>query len=99
MKAQVSNRLPREYDQGRMVELLRELENLLNSLAEERINAHYGARTSAPTTGFWKQGDFVRNSSPAEAGSGGSKYVVFGWICTASGEPGTWLPARVLTGN
>ena len=49
--------------------------------------------------GTWAQGDVIRNATPAEAGSAGSKYVVTGWICTASGAPGTWLQCRVLTGN
>lgn len=55
--------------------------------------------TAAPTTGTWKAGDFVKNSSPSEAGAGGSKYIIFGWSCTVSGSPGTWLEVRTLTGN
>lgn len=57
------------------------------------------AQTAAPISGNWVVGDFVRNSSPAEAGGAGSKYIISGWICTVSGTPGTWLQARVLTGN
>lgn len=55
--------------------------------------------TAVPTAGNWVVGDFVRNSSPAEAGGAGSKYIISGWICTVSGTPGAWLEARVLTGN
>jgi hypothetical protein len=55
--------------------------------------------TAAPTTGDWAQGDVIRNSTPTELGSASSKYVIAGWICTASGTPGTWLPMRTFTGN
>lgn len=55
--------------------------------------------TSAPTTGTWAQGDKVKNSSPTEAGTAGSKYVVIGWVCTVSGTSGTWVEMRCLTGN
>jgi hypothetical protein len=41
----------------------------------------------------------VRNNAPAELGVALSKYVVFGWICTSGGTPGTWLQCRFLTGN
>ena len=47
-----------------------------------------GTGTAAPTTDEWEQGDYVRNSLPAV---GQPK----GWVCTVSGEPGTW----VSTGN
>jgi polygalacturonase len=55
--------------------------------------------TAAPTAGSWYQGDREYNSAPAEAGTAGSKYVIFGWICTVGGTPGTWLQMRSLTGN
>lgn len=70
----------------------------LDGISRGRIDAH-DEYTSAPTTGSWKQGDFVRNSSPSEAGTAGSKYVITGWVCVASGEPGTWVETRSLTGN
>ena len=58
-----------------------------------------GMGSAAPTTGTWAQSDKYKNTSPIESGSGGSKYVVIGWVCTVSGTPGTWLDMRVLTGN
>lgn len=73
--------------------------NKVNALADGRLVAVDNARTAAPTTGTWAQGDFVRNSAPVEAGTAGSKYVLFGWTCVAGGTPGTWLPFRPLTGN
>ena len=77
----------------------REISTQVNAISEGRIVGFYTAATAAPTTGTWAQGDFVKNSAPAEAGSASSKYIVTGWICTVSGTPGTWLAARVLTGN
>lgn len=57
------------------------------------------ARLAAPTSGQWYVGDRCRNRNPMELGSGSSKYVIEGWICIASGAPGTWVERRTLTGN
>jgi len=78
---------------------LREHALQVNLLAEGRLAATNNASTAAPTTGANAQGDFVRNSAPVEAGSASSKYVIYGWVCVASGTPGTWLQCRFLTGN
>lgn len=47
----------------------------------------------------FNQGDFLKNLMPTELGSAGSKYVVLGWTCVASGNPGTWREQRAFTGN
>lgn len=86
----MEGRLPNESLE--LQEVMREYQDAVNALIVPE-------GTAAPTTGTWKRGTFVRNTEPAEAGSGGSKYIITGWICTASGTPGTWLQARVLTGN
>ncbi len=78
---------------------LREHATQVNNLTEGRISAVTNATTAAPTTGPNQQGDFVRNSAPAELGSASSKYVIFGWVCVASGTPGTFVQCRFLTGN
>lgn len=78
---------------------LREHALQVNMLSEGRISAANNASTAAPTTNQHAQGDFVRNSAPVEAGAASSKYVVFGWVCVASGTPGTWVQCRFLTGN
>lgn len=78
---------------------LREHAKQVNALSEGRIGATYNAQTSAPTTGVYAQGDFVKNSAPTELGSASSKYVILGWINVTGGEPGTFLPVRALTGN
>lgn len=71
----------------------------VNNLTEGRIAAVTNATTAAPTSGPNQQGDFVRNSAPVELGSASSKYVILGWVCVASGTPGTWVQCRVLTGG
>ncbi|MEK8025010.1 hypothetical protein [Pseudaquabacterium rugosum] len=71
----------------------------LNALARGSATARDGLAASAPTAGAWARGDVVTNSAPAELGSTGAKYVIQGWICTASGTPGTWVQQRTLTGN
>lgn len=38
---------------------------------------------AAPTTGAWTRGDWVLNQFPSSGGAPG-------WVCTASGSPGTW---------
>jgi hypothetical protein len=54
--------------------------------------------TTAPTTGLWEKGNFVWNTNPSELGTGGSKYVITGWVCVTAGEPGAWVESRALTG-
>jgi len=78
---------------------LREHALQVNMLSEGRISAANNASTAAPTTGAYARGDFVRNSAPSELGSASSKYVIYGWVCVASGTPGTWRQCRFLTGN
>lgn len=78
--------------------LYRQIAGQLNRLSEGYLEATTNADIAAPTTGDWNRGDFIRNREPAELGSSGSKYVVMGWVCVASGAPGTWVPCRVLTG-
>jgi hypothetical protein len=85
-------------DARRIDDLARDHGSMLEALVAGKISAT-SRSTAAPTSGAWSAGDFVRNAAPAEAGSSPNKYVVFGWICTVGGTPGTWLPCRALTGN
>ncbi|MGE5452427.1 MAG: hypothetical protein ACM3VZ_11375 [Acidobacteriota bacterium] len=78
---------------------LREHATLVNLIVDGRAAAANNASTAAPTTGTYVAGDFVKNSSPVEAGAAGSKYVVEGWLCVGAGTPGTWVQKRFLTGN
>ena len=93
------NTTPRIAQDPALVRELMEHALLVNAVAASQIAGAVNARPTVPTTGRHMQGDFIRNSAPVEAGSSGSKYVVFGWLCVASGEPGTFVPARFLTGN
>jgi hypothetical protein len=107
MKVDVDPRLPSvtgadAYQSNlnrRLYQLFRQISQQVNGLSEGQMVANYSASTTAPTTGTYNQGDFIRNSTPSELGSAGSKYVVFGFVCVVSGTPGTWVQQRFLTGN
>jgi hypothetical protein len=71
-------------DPKRLTDVLSQIISQLNGISEGSVSATHNAQPAAPTTGTWKQGDFIRNSAP----SGGSP--VLGFICTVSGTPGTW---------
>lgn len=71
----------------------------VNALSEGRGAAKYNAASASPTTGMYAQNDTIQNSSMVELGSTGSKYVIKEFICIAGGTPGTWVQARMLTGN
>ena len=96
MKLNVTPRLNVDADTARFY---REIARQVNGLSEGALSARYNATTAAPTTGTWAIGDTISNSNPAELGVALSKYIITGWICTAAGNPGTWLQMRVLTGN
>lgn len=99
MKIQTDPRLPMA-EKGNQT-LTARLYELWRNLAIA-FNVSYmwdGEGTSSPTTGTWAQGDRYRNTAPVEAGTASSKYVVIGYICVASGTPGTWVELRCLTGN
>ena len=89
------------YETRLNFQLNREIGDLKDKDEAVRMNrlSAYNSATAAPTGNTWAIGDIVRNSAPAEAGGVGSKYVVWGYICTVSGTPGTWLEMRTLTGN
>lgn len=92
-----------DYDKQlnrKLLDFFRQLVNKVNGLASGAFNhSADNAATAAPTTGTYAQGDFIRNSNPTELGVVTAKYVVFGFVCVASGTPGTWVQARFLTGN
>ena len=52
------------------------------TLAVSIWNGHYHA-SAAPTDGAWLKGTKIYNVAPAAGG-------FEGWVCTASGTPGTW---------
>ena len=90
-----ANSTPRISGDPDLTRELREHAVLINLMTDGRLAGTDNATTAAPTTGTHAVGDFVRNSAPAEAGSASSKYVILGWVQTATG----FLECRVLTGN
>ena len=92
------NQSPRLNADAALIRELREHAQQVNALSEGRMAARYTASTAAPTTGQHAQGDFVHNSAPTVLGTAGSKYTINGWVCVASGTPGTWAECRFLTG-
>lgn len=99
MKLNLFNRIPANYNPQIFARMFHEIQTQVNGNTEGLIGVSHAATTAAPTAGTHAQGDFVRNSTPSEAGSAGNKYVVLGWICTVSGTPGTFVSCRCLTGN
>lgn len=71
---------------------------VLNSFMEGRVSQRF-TDTVMPTSGTWEKGDEVKNSNPIELGQDGKKYIVKGWLCISSGEPGLWVEMRFTTGN
>ena len=63
------------------------LQDMMNYTESGIFSTKQNIRNSAsdisPTTGSWLKGDLIYNTNPTPGG-----YV--GWICTASGTPGTW---------
>ncbi len=71
----------------------------VNQIADGEFAGFDLTGTAAPTTGTYRQGDQIKNSNPTVLGTAGSRYVIVGWICVASGSPGTWAEMRTLTGT
>lgn len=49
-----------------------------------------GVGSAAPSSGAWLRGDIVYNDSPSAGG-------LIGWVCVASGSPGTWKTFGAIT--
>lgn len=81
-----------------LTQLLPAFAKQVNLVSEGRIGGYHNSAAEAPTTGKWQHGDYLKNTAPEELGGAGSKYVIKGWICVASGEPGTWVEDRGVTG-
>lgn len=101
MRLNTDARLPQGDDvrglKQRLYEINRDICTQVNAMAEGSMQGATNAAQAAPSSGNYATGDFVRNSAPAELGAGGSRYVVFGWVCVAA--PLTFVDMRFLTGN
>ena len=90
MKQPIDPNLPLGNDvaslKTRLYEVLRGFALQINGVTEGRMSASHNAYTSAPTTGTWAVGDFIKNSAPS------ARTLIIGWVCTTSGTPGTWTP-------
>lgn len=86
-----------------LYDFLQAVARKVNAMADGRLSAYDDVRTSVPTSGTWKQGDFVRKSNPVVAGGGGSQYVIIGWTRITDGSANVlntdWVENRTLTGT
>jgi len=77
----------------RLYSLFRGIAMQVNGMASGSVSFIDSAATAPPTTGKHYQGDVIRNSAPVVVGG----YIVTGWICVESGEPGIWKEMRCQT--
>lgn len=62
----------------------------LEPLVEKRLGFNFqGFGNAPPTSGRWNAGDVIWNNAPAAD-------APVGWICTAGGAPGTWVPFGLI---
>jgi len=66
-------------------------------LGYDQLNENYAIQ--APTVGSWTKGKRLVNDSVSELGSASSKYVIDGWVCTASGVVNntSWVASTAYT--
>ena len=93
MKINTSPRLSKP--DAALEQQLRAMAYQINATSEGAIVGAYNAATAAPTTETWNKGDFIRNSAPAVSTANGT--LVFGWVCTVAGTPGTWAECSYVT--
>lgn len=80
-------------------QLLPTIARQVNAVSEGRMEGLHNAQSAAPTTGIYGRGDYIPNKTPEVLGAAGSQYVIKGWVCVASGTPGTWVEDRGATGT
>lgn len=90
------NTTPRVTDRD-LARVLKEHAQTVNLLAEGKISSAYNAQTAAPTTGKHALGDFLRNSNPAELGSG--KTVRTYQFEVGTFRKGSSAPTEVVAGT
>lgn len=100
-KLSSASRIPEQYRKSDLFSILTQSDAQINALSEGRISANYNAGTAAPTSSLAPnaQGDKVWKTNVTVQGSAGVQYVTLGWVCVASGSPGTFVEMRVLTGT
>lgn len=98
-KLAVELEIPEKWEQFKVRDVVRKIQDAINDLAEGRIRARYLTSSTTPAFGTFSTGDWVFNSAPTELGTAGGKYVLLGWVCTSGGSPGSFNQIRTLTGN
>ena len=59
-------------------------------LTRQKTGRGVSYASAIPSSGRWMQGEIVYNTLPASGG-------FVGWVCTASGSPGTWKTFGLIT--
>jgi hypothetical protein len=98
-KLALKDRVPRSYDSQVFADLFSRIEMQVNQLAEGSIYGRHASATAAPTLGNYVKSDIVWNSDTSVLGTAGGQYVILGWVCYVSGNPGTWAEMRAVTGT
>lgn len=100
----LAQRIQAEFSRNNWVDIVQALTVPLGQLLDGRIQP-WATATTVPSGSAqaYSIGDKVWDSNPTVTGSVApgvaASYVRIGWICTASGSPGTWQEMRVLTGS
>jgi len=96
----VPQRIGSEYRRAEIVDALTAIVRQTDGLTEGGIAYRDNAQSVTPAASVASAvGDFVPNSNPTVSGTVGAQVVTAGWICVASGTPGTWVAANFLTGS
>ncbi|WP_370682264.1 hypothetical protein [Comamonas sp. GB3 AK4-5] len=82
-----------------LTQLLPRIAMQVNNVSEGRLVGSHNAQEVPPAMGLYQAGDYIRNSAPRVLGADGAQYVLKGWICVTSGEPGAWVEDRGVTGT
>lgn len=97
-------KVPRDYDQSKLAEVIRAICQQVNTLSEGRITARYQSQASSPSSVAASVGDVVWDSNTTVRASVApgvaANYVRLGWVCNVeSTTNATWQEIRVLTGS
>ncbi len=100
MKLDKDPRLPTlgsiDYERSmysRLYELFRQILTMVGAISDGRAIG-FTSMDTAPTSGAWYQGDQIKNAKPTVQNGG---FIVLGWVCVESGEPGVWKEIRCQT--
>jgi hypothetical protein len=83
-KLTVDGAVPPAYDGAVFTRIIRAICQQVNLDSEGKLSARYQAQSSSPSVAA-AIGDIAWNSTPSSGGP-------VGWVCVASGNPGTFYP-------